>query len=220
METPYAHIMARIIRPADRVVGRLRSVAVARLQLKTGASVVDAGCGVGSSFSYLLKAVGPSGRVVGVEIDPFLADKAQALVRRNGWSNVQVIQADAQSVTLPQSFDGMLMFAAHEVSTSPSALDNLFKCLGERASVVAFGAKQSRSLLGRAVNPLLRLASKRWLPFSAPIDTAPWTLLQARLAHIHIEEYLLGILYLASGSPTATPRDAHAQYALGLPAGA
>lgn len=180
-------------------------MAVKRLELKPGAWVIDAGCGTGSSFSYLLEAAGPSGRVVGIEIDRFLADKAQSRIQKNGWRNVQVIQAGAQAVALPQEFNGVLMFAAHEVLNSPKALDNLFACLKDHGRVVAFGAKQTDSLAGRAVNPLLRLASKRWLPSSAPIDTKPWSLLEGRVEQMVVEEYLSGIFYLASGS-LSTPQ--------------
>lgn len=200
METPYARIMSRIINPADLLIGDLRAKAVECLGLESGGHVIDAGCGTGSSFSFLAKAVGPSGHVVGIEIDPFLADRAESRIQKNGWHNVQMLRADAQAVTLRQEFDGLLMFAAHEVLTSPKALDNLLACLKEHARVVAFGTKQTNSLPGYTVNPLLRLASKRWLPFSAPIDTRPWSLLEARLDKITVEERLFGILYIVSGT--------------------
>lgn len=199
METPYARFMSRIINPADLFIGQLRAKAVEHLELKSGSQVIDAGCGTGSSFLYLVKAVGSSGWVVGIEIDPFLANKAERRIQKNGWHNVQVIRADAQTVILQQEFDGLHMFAAHEVLTSPKALDNLFACLKEHARVVAFGTKQTNSLPGYAVNPLLRLASQHWLPFSAPIDTKPWSLLEASLDQVTVEERLFGIFYLVSG---------------------
>lgn len=200
MKTPYADVMSRIVDPANMLVGRLRALAVERLQLKSGDWVIDAGCGTGSSFLYLLEAVGPSGRVVGIEIDLFLVEQARSRIRENGWRNVQVIQADAQAIALRRQFDGLLMFATHEVLTSPQALDNLFACLKEHARVVAFGAKQTSSLPGRVVNPLLHLASKQWLPLSTPIDTKPWSLLEARVGQMTVEEHCFGILYLVSGS--------------------
>jgi predicted RNA methylase len=45
-------------------------------------------------------AVGPSGRVVGIEISPFLAAQARRRIHLHGWRNVQVIVATAQSVGL------------------------------------------------------------------------------------------------------------------------
>lgn len=208
MGTPYAQFMWRIIDPADRLIGRWRATAVKRLELKAGAWVIDAGCGTGSSFPYLLEAVGSSGYVVGIEVDPFLANEAQRRIHQNGWRNVRVIQADAQAVAVRPQFDGLLMFAAHEVSTSPKALNNLFAGLNEHARVVAFGAKQTHSPPGRVVNPLLRLASKHWLPFSSPIDARPWSSLEARVDQLAVEEHFFGIFYLVSGTLSlATPKN-------------
>jgi ubiquinone/menaquinone biosynthesis C-methylase UbiE len=208
MGTPYAQLMWRIIDPANRLIGRWRAAAVERLELKSGDWVIDAGCGTGSSFPYLLKAVDPSGHVVGIEMDRFLADKAQSRIHHNDWRNVHVIQADAQAVAVRPQFDGLLMFAAHEVLTSLKALNNLFAGLKEHARVVAFGAKQTNSLPGRAVNPLLHLASKHWLPYSSPIATKPWSLLETRVDQLVVEEHLFGIFYLVSGTLSlATPKN-------------
>lgn len=46
---------------------QLRKRAVAALGLARGATVVEIGCGTGLNFEYLRAAVGPRGRIVGVE---------------------------------------------------------------------------------------------------------------------------------------------------------
>jgi hypothetical protein len=43
----------------------------------------------------------------------------------------------------PGKFDGLLLFAAHEVLTSPEALDHLLAHLKKGGRIVAFGAKLS-----------------------------------------------------------------------------
>src|ERR1700743_1146851 len=45
---------------------RLR--AVQALGLRTGDTVIDMACGTGLNFSFLQKAVGPDGRIVGVDL--------------------------------------------------------------------------------------------------------------------------------------------------------
>ena len=127
-------------------------------------------------------------------------DRPENLIGESGWRNVQVIEADAQAAVLQRQFAGLLMFAAHEILNSPAALDNLLACLKDRARVVAFGAKQANSLPGRIANPLLRLASRHWLPASAPIGSKPWRLLEARMDPLAVDERFFGIFYLVSGA--------------------
>jgi len=49
---------------------KLRRIAVQRLALRPGDVVLDFGCGSGLSFRFLEKAVGPEGRIIGVELSP------------------------------------------------------------------------------------------------------------------------------------------------------
>jgi demethylmenaquinone methyltransferase/2-methoxy-6-polyprenyl-1,4-benzoquinol methylase len=65
-----------------------RQQALAALALQPGVTVVDVGCGTGASLPVLVPAVGPSGRVVGVDASPGMLAKAEARVRRHGWQNV------------------------------------------------------------------------------------------------------------------------------------
>lgn len=69
-----------------------RQQALRALALQPGMTVVDVGCGTGASLPVLVPAVGPSGRVVGVDASPGMLQKAQARIRRNGWENVEVRQ--------------------------------------------------------------------------------------------------------------------------------
>jgi tRNA/tmRNA/rRNA uracil-C5-methylase (TrmA/RlmC/RlmD family) len=78
----------------------VRQKAVELLHLKAGDRVLDAGCGPGGSFPYLVRAVGQSGQVVGVEISPEISMNAKRRIAKNGWGNVQVIEAAAQDGTL------------------------------------------------------------------------------------------------------------------------
>jgi cyclopropane fatty-acyl-phospholipid synthase-like methyltransferase len=77
------------------------------LHLKAGDRVLDVGCGPGGSFPYLVHAVGQSGQVIGVEISPEMSINARRRIAKNGWRNVQVIEA-AQDVHLTGLFDGLL----------------------------------------------------------------------------------------------------------------
>jgi SAM-dependent methyltransferase len=71
-----------------------------------GDVVIDVGCGAGQSTLQLAECVGPQGRVLGIDIARLLLDLARA--RAAGLPQVSFLQADAQSVELPdQSADGI-----------------------------------------------------------------------------------------------------------------
>jgi demethylmenaquinone methyltransferase/2-methoxy-6-polyprenyl-1,4-benzoquinol methylase len=199
---PYARFGSYVADHSDLVWRRLRMEAIDHLQLEPGDRVLDVGCGTGTSFPYLLKKVGDSGEVVGVEISPYMTRKARARIEQNGWRNVHVVESPAQTAELTGTFDGLLMFATHEVLTSTQALDNMLSYLKENARVVTFGAKRTHTRLGWIFNPLLGIASKKLLPFSAPIDSQTWRLLEERLEQLAIEERLGGLMYLVWGSTT------------------
>src|SRR5438876_12070113 len=109
---PYARYLVHLIRPFPDFdfffIKPLRRKAVQLLQLKPGDRVLDAGCGPGGSFPYLVDAIGTSGQVIGVEISPEIAINARRRIEKNRWNNVEVIVADARTVELRGMFDGLL----------------------------------------------------------------------------------------------------------------
>jgi len=202
--TPLYGHLAGLIRPFPdfdpAFIKPVRRKAVELLNLKEGDRALDVGCGPGGSFPYLVHAVGQSGQVVGVEISPEISINARRRIERNGWRNVQVIEAAAQDIRLTGTFDGLLMFAAADVYASDEALANIFPHLRENARVVAFGAKLSRNRLGAILNPVLRMLFSLSFSTTPRPDHEPWRILAKRVGHVDIEEYFLGLMFLASGS--------------------
>lgn len=202
---PYARYLVHLTRPFPdfdfSFMKPVRQKAVELLQLKQGDRVLDAGCGMGGSFPYLVRSVGPTGEVVGVEISPEVTINTRRRIEKNNWRNVHVIEASAQIVNLTGTFDGLLMFAAADVYASEEALANLFPHLRDNARIVVFGAKSSTRRLGWIFNPLLRIAfSKLSFPTTARIDYEPWRILGNRVEKLDVEEYFFGSMFLASGS--------------------
>ncbi|MFN0139596.1 MAG: methyltransferase domain-containing protein, partial [Pyrinomonadaceae bacterium] len=75
----------------------LRQRAVDLLNLESGNRVLDVGCGSGASFPDLIGAVGSKGEVVGVEISSAFAINSRKRIEKNGWRNIVVIEAPAQT---------------------------------------------------------------------------------------------------------------------------
>ncbi|MBV9895552.1 MAG: methyltransferase domain-containing protein, partial [Chloroflexi bacterium] len=76
------------------------------VDLPPGSSAIDLGCGPSGMLELLAERVGPTGRVVGVDIDPAHVAMARDLVASKQLPNVEVVQGDAQSTGVPAaSFD-------------------------------------------------------------------------------------------------------------------
>jgi len=178
----------------------VRQKAVELLNLEHGNRVLDAGCGSGGSFPYLVRAVGSTGEVVGIEISPESTLSARRRIAKNEWENIRVIESAAQTVVLTGMFDGLLMFAAPDVYASDEALDNIIPHLRENARVAAFGAKLSSHRLGRILNPVLKTLIKLSFSTTPKPDYESWRVLSKYVEEIEVKEYFFGLMFLASGS--------------------
>ena len=141
----YARFLVHLTRPfPDFDFGFIKAVrqeAITLLNLKSGDRVLDAGCGSGGSFPYLIKIIGEEGEIVGVDISPQTIKNTNNRIAKNNWQNVHVFEGDAKTVNLTGTFDGLLMFAAPDVYASEQALSNIFPNLIINSKVVIFGAK-------------------------------------------------------------------------------
>src|SRR5205085_10816081 len=83
---------------------------VAHAALAPGESVLDIACGKGATIVPAARAVGPSGRVVGVDIVDAMVKAAADAVAAEGLTNVEVMVMDGEALTLPpESFDAVVM---------------------------------------------------------------------------------------------------------------
>src|SRR5215471_12963453 len=85
-----------------------RGEAVRRLELRRGDLVVDLGCGTGLNFAWLQEAIGPEGRIIGVDLTDAMLEQARLRIATEGWNNVELVQADAASYEFPIQVNGIL----------------------------------------------------------------------------------------------------------------
>src|SRR5215469_17608126 len=85
-----------------------RREAVRRLALNRGDLVVDIGCGTGLNFALLQGAIGPEGRIIGVDLTDAMLEQARLRVAKEGWKNVELVQCDAASYEFPAQVNGIL----------------------------------------------------------------------------------------------------------------
>jgi protein-L-isoaspartate(D-aspartate) O-methyltransferase len=93
------------------------------LDLKAGARAYHLGCGVGYYTAIMAEIVGPEGNVVGCEVQPHLAARAQQNL--SCYSNVRVVAGDGASFD-PGECDAILVNAG-VTHPSPLLLDRLLE---------------------------------------------------------------------------------------------
>ena len=80
----------------ERLVYRAgRVAAIDALHLGPGERVLDVGCGTGLSLLLLVRDVGATGLVVGLDSSPHMLAQARTRVARAGWGSVRLVQASA-----------------------------------------------------------------------------------------------------------------------------
>ena len=85
-----------------------RRKAVEALELRRGSTVVEIGCGTGINFEFIQGAIGPEGRIVGVDLTDAMLARARERIESRDWGNVSLIQADAADFEFPAEVDAIL----------------------------------------------------------------------------------------------------------------
>ena len=85
----------------------IRARAVRRLELWSGDLVWEVGCGTGRNFPHLVRAVGRTGHVYGVDLSPGMLERARKRCVRNKWENVTLLLRNAVEYSLPETVNGV-----------------------------------------------------------------------------------------------------------------
>lgn len=183
----------------------IRRIAVDHLQLRPGACVLDLGCGTGMSLPLLRAAVGPGGRVVGVDQSPEMLALARQRVQRAGWGNVVLQCAAAETALLPQQADAVLLHFTHDILQSPVALDHLLRHLRPGARIAVTGLKWTAPGLA-PWNALVGLYMAQSVTHYEGLQ-APWMPLQDRGVPLEVDTLVMGTIFVAHGTcPARRPR--------------
>lgn len=191
-------------------LGRLRAKAVDALDLAPGDTVLDLGCGTGANVPYLERAVGPSGRVLGIDFTRPVLDRARA---RHGDEHVSFVHADVDALPLDEPVDAI--FATFLAGMLPDPTGTLAAWTDHLAPGGTIGLLDASLSDVRLAWPLNQ-GVKALVFASAPEksldrDRAPWTTVTRRvdLAHAAIDApatdvtdqtWLLGTVRVTAGT--------------------
>jgi ubiquinone/menaquinone biosynthesis C-methylase UbiE len=191
----------------------LRARAATRLNVAPGARVLEIGCGSGLNFPHLRAAVGPTGKVYGVDFSAGMLCKARELCEREQWSNVEVTQCDALEYIPPEPLDAILFGLSY--NTMPhhlAVLRHAWKQLRPGGRLVILDGKLPNGLGGKLLVPFSLWLMKRTM-LSNPL-IKPWNDLAALVSEaghsisarapladeFAMEEFLFGSWYVCWGT--------------------
>lgn len=183
--------------------GRIVDRAIEELRLQPGDTAVDLGTGTGRNLLALAEVVGPTGRVIGVDVSPEMLRRAQDKVDQRGLHNVELVEGDMASFEPPSDTAGILATFAIEMLPN---YDEVIRQLAERARsgrIAVCGLRHP----DRWPEWTIRVASALNRPFGVSEDYRshqPWESIQAHTADTIYEEALAGAIYVAAGSTTTT----------------
>lgn len=180
-------------------VERYRRLAVAALQLQPGDTAVELGCGTGANLGYLVQAVGPAGRVIGVDLTDAMLAQAQQRVERQGWTNVELVHSDLAQYEVPADTGGVLSTLC--ITLSPD-YDQVIQRAG--AALRPGGRLAILDLRQPEHWPrwLVRLAAWLQSPYCVRQELGhrtPWLSVQRHLRKVLHREFFWGCLYLSVG---------------------
>lgn len=139
----------------------LRRRAVNALRLTEGATVVDLCCGTGANLALLHQAVGDAGRIIGVDISSPMLSRAERRRQAEGWSSVELIEADVAEWTFPANLDGVLStFGLEMVPAYDRVIATAAGALRPGGRLVLFGLRHPANWPDWAVRLGVRLNRK------------------------------------------------------------
>ena len=188
--------LAAILGFRDRTYRRR---AVDALRLTGGDTVVEIGCGTGRNFRLLQDLVGPTGRLIAIDVSSALLARAQRRVDRHGWLNVELVHSDATAYEFPEQIDGAL--ATYSLVAIPDydrVVQAAFGALKEGHRCAVLDQTLPSGLASRLV-PIVNWLSGP-IPYRALVgERQVWVSMERYFGKVAIQEFYFGFVYLATG---------------------
>jgi ubiquinone/menaquinone biosynthesis C-methylase UbiE len=175
-----------------------RRRAVDRLGLRPGDKVLDVGCGSGRSLDYLQSAVGPTGRVYGIDISAGMLGKAQKSCDAHGWDNVELTQRDAAAFKAPTPLNGVLFSLSYNTMPDHRAvLRRAWEQLVPGGRLAIMDAKVPPGASGKLVLPLSLWLMKHTMLGNPLIH--PWEELASLTEYCDMSQRRFNSYYICCG---------------------
>lgn len=184
-------------------VDRYRRLAVDALDLHPGGTVVDLGCGTGLSFPLIQRRIGPSGRLIGVDLTDAMLERARERVEREEWTNVELVRSDAAEFSFPEGVDGVLSTAAITlVPEYDAVIRRAARALAPGGRISIFDFREPEGVPEWAVRLMVAIGR----PFGVSRDLAgrhPWESMARYLPEHAMVDLYGGFSYVVVGRKPA-----------------
>ncbi len=175
------------------------------LAVQPGDRVLEIACGTGLNFPHLRQLIGDRGSLVGVDLTPAMLDIARQQIENHRWKNVEVREADAARLPIPEaSFDKVFCaFALNIIPAYEHAIAEVRRVLvpGGRFVSLEMQSMDVSSLsgwLGRLAHRLMGICA---------VDTSHHTLeaIQGAFGEVQVRRYLAGMVFMAVATQPGQP---------------
>lgn len=179
---------------------RLAERAIEELRLETGDIVVELGTGTGRNLEALSAAVGPAGKVIGVDLSPGMLEVAQGRVDETRLANVELVEEDMTVYELPAGTAGVLStYAMEMLPTYEKMISSLVGQVRPGGRIVLNGLRHP----DRWPDWVTRAGSTLSRPFGvseAYESHRPWEAIERLLTDVVYDEAMAGAAYLSAGT--------------------
>lgn len=181
-----------------------RELAVELLDLNEGNRVLSVACGTGQNFEIFQKYLKGSGQIVGIDLSQGMLSKAKNKIEKNNWNNVNVIECNAENVSIATINSGIdnsqiTQFDSAICELGLTAIPNWEGTIDNMLKLVKLGGKivimdwymKTPNLRGKFIN---------WVG-NADISKPTWQYLHSKVSDFYINsKFKGGDVYVASGT--------------------
>jgi len=183
-----------------RRIELLRALAIEKLALTPGETVIDVACGTGVTTATLARAVGGAGCVVGIELSPQMAALARQRLDAAGLVQARIEVAAVHQARVVERADAFLFSFTHDVLQQSEALDALVRMAKPGARYAVLGMRTLPWWRGWPVNLFVMWRARHYLTTFHGL-AAPWVRLEAVSREFKlVGTWHAGTTYMALGT--------------------
>lgn len=178
---------------------KYRKMAISRLGLKAGDTVVEIGCGTGLNFKYVRQAIGDNGRLIAIDLTDAMLNEAKSGIEKQGWKNITLVHGDAASYVFPADINAIYStFCLTLIPEYQSVIEKASQALARGGRFVLLDIKMSE----RWPLWVVKLGVALTKPFGVTLDLAqrkPWKVMESYFRRVTVTELYGGFAYIAVG---------------------
>ena len=179
---------------------KARTVAVERLGLKEGQSVLNVPVGTGQNLEYFQQYLLGTGLVLGVDISPGMLSKARQKVEKNDWGNVELLERNVSEIDrrYVQEYTNGIGFNAVLCDLGLSGFPDWEKVIDHLVSILSTGG--TISIMDWYLDkPSLRGEFVKWIG-KGEVDRPIWQYLENKVDGFIVDSsFCRGGVFVASG---------------------